>query len=374
MNTIGIIGGYGQGGIEATKILANLTDAPILIGGRDRQKADDAAAGLGPRARGAQVDIWEDRSLDRFCRGCRLVINCAGPSRRILDRVALAALAAGSHYMDMGGDDVLYNSLFPIDPGIREKGLSAITSTGMYPGLSGLFPAWAARHHFDRVDDLTLYFVNQGDVLTRTAAYDVVCSLTDDYAQGMVVYENGRVTRTGVSPVMADFPFFREKIMMYPSFTKELELLARDMNFSSARNYFAFDEQALSVIFSIHARKNRMTDKELEIAVTDLVEASRRDAEGKSPCTLIHLAMDGMLAGSPLNLSASLNYRGDGGRLMGMITGAVAVLLLSGHGIPGCHFMFDGIEGQVFMDLFSGLGLIPELKLKSTVLTETGTI
>ncbi|MCP4119509.1 MAG: hypothetical protein GY737_29745 [Desulfobacteraceae bacterium] len=371
---IGIIGGYGQGGLEAAKTLLELTDYEIMIGGRDLEKAEAAACDLGPRAIAGQVDVWREPSLDRFCRQCRLVVNCAGPSRRILDTVALRALAAGIHYMDMGGDDVLYDRLVPLQESIGKKGLGFITSTGTYPGLSGLFPAYTADRYCDRVDSLILYFVNQGDVLTQNAAYDVVCSLEDEYAQGMSKYENGRITRTGTVPVMASLPFFQESVLMYPSFTRELKLLAESLEIPSAQNYFAFSENAMETLFAIHSNRAYVTEEGKKKAADELVKASRRDAAGKKKRTLYHLVMEGAFRETPRKITSSLLFEGDSSRLMGMVTGILASLVLRSSGKPGSHFMFDAVPGRDFMQVLSKYGITPVENIEEQILMDSGVI
>lgn len=42
--------------------------------------------GLELNAEIQMVDLWQDRQLSAFCRGCTVVVNCAGPSYQVLDR------------------------------------------------------------------------------------------------------------------------------------------------------------------------------------------------------------------------------------------------------------------------------------------------
>jgi hypothetical protein len=58
-----------------------------------------------------QVDLNDPAQLAAFCDGCRIVVNCAGPTYRILDTVARAAFAAGADYVDIGGELVAKDAL-----------------------------------------------------------------------------------------------------------------------------------------------------------------------------------------------------------------------------------------------------------------------
>ncbi|WP_449065129.1 saccharopine dehydrogenase NADP-binding domain-containing protein, partial [Planomonospora algeriensis] len=95
---IGIVGGYGAVGGAAARLLA---DRGVRVGGRDLEAArrfvDEE---LGGRGEARRVDAYDEAALAAFCRGCRVVVNCAGPSYLLLDRVARAAFRAGADYVD----------------------------------------------------------------------------------------------------------------------------------------------------------------------------------------------------------------------------------------------------------------------------------
>ncbi|MEE3922525.1 methyltransferase [Micromonospora sp. BRA006-A] len=110
---------------------------------RRRRNPDRAAALVRDRLGGAgeavAVDVYDRDSLARFCAGCRLVVCAGGASHQVLDRVAVAALAAGADYVDAGGDEPLYDRLAGRD--LAAQGRVALVTAGMMPGLSGLLPA-----------------------------------------------------------------------------------------------------------------------------------------------------------------------------------------------------------------------------------------
>ena len=54
-----------------------------------------------------KLDVEDSLALQAFCSGCRVIVNCAGPSCHIRDRVARAAFRAGADYVDPGGDEPL---------------------------------------------------------------------------------------------------------------------------------------------------------------------------------------------------------------------------------------------------------------------------
>ncbi|MEV4246377.1 saccharopine dehydrogenase NADP-binding domain-containing protein [Streptosporangium canum] len=95
-------GSGGPAGAEAATGGAVTGAAVTDVGGMEaRAGADEAVA----------VDLRDAAALAAFCEGCHVVVNCAGPSSRILDTVARAALAAGAHYVDVAGDAAVRDRL-----------------------------------------------------------------------------------------------------------------------------------------------------------------------------------------------------------------------------------------------------------------------
>ncbi len=105
---VAVLGGYGAVG-RATVTGLRRAGHPIRIGGRDRAATARVADELGVEPQ--PVDLWDDASLAAFCADAAVVVNAAGPSYRVLDRVARAALAADADYVDPGGDQPLVDAL-----------------------------------------------------------------------------------------------------------------------------------------------------------------------------------------------------------------------------------------------------------------------
>src|SRR6516165_5423358 len=94
----GVVGGYGATGRVVVSELQRSSDGEILVGGRDLTKARALAAQFDGRVSAAAVDARDAGSLERFCDGCSIVVNCAGPVMLLQDRVAQAAFRTRCHY------------------------------------------------------------------------------------------------------------------------------------------------------------------------------------------------------------------------------------------------------------------------------------
>jgi len=84
----------------------------------------------------------------------KVVINAAGPLRETAAPVLTAALAAGAHYVDVGGEQATLQALYERhESTVRRAGLIALPGAGIDCVLGDLASAWAAQHLCD-VEDL----------------------------------------------------------------------------------------------------------------------------------------------------------------------------------------------------------------------------
>ncbi|ESA36655.1 saccharopine dehydrogenase [Leptolyngbya sp. Heron Island J] len=159
--TIGVIGAYGQTGVVVVSELLKRTDCTLLIGGRDTQKVHHLVQVMGERVTGKVIDIDDRETLSEFCASCAIVVNCAGPSYAILDKVAQVAKEYNCHYVDPGGYEYVLEQLQPDQTEIVDKKLSFLLSAGWMPGLLEIFPMYVeacAVQYFDELNSLDIYY------------------------------------------------------------------------------------------------------------------------------------------------------------------------------------------------------------------------
>jgi saccharopine dehydrogenase (NAD+, L-lysine forming) len=173
----GIVGGYGATGKAVVSELLKSGDGEVLVGGRDRQKLNAAAAEFGGGVSTACVDVLDAESLDQFCSRCSLIINCAGPVNLLQDRVAHAALRACCHYVDPASLTFVKERMLPHAQQITDLGLSFVISSGWMPGITELLPVHAylqAKTQMDSIESVDVYFSDSGewsDNALRDAAF-----------------------------------------------------------------------------------------------------------------------------------------------------------------------------------------------------------
>ena len=144
---IGVVGAYGATGRIVTQALSSQNEYPLVLIGRNEASLRELAAASNGRARVAVADVMDESSLVEACRGCRVIVNCAGPSSIILDRIARVALQARAHYVDAGGDERLFESLAARREEITAEGLIFLLGAGYVPGLSEMMVRAAYEVH-----------------------------------------------------------------------------------------------------------------------------------------------------------------------------------------------------------------------------------
>ncbi|AZC19149.1 saccharopine dehydrogenase NADP-binding domain-containing protein [Pseudomonas sp. CMR5c] len=315
--SIGLVGAYGSVGRQVALLLAD--SGRLRLGGRDRQQAEQLNRQLGGRAEVRPLDLWDESSLAAFCSGCGLVINCAGPSYRILDRVARAALAAGADYLDVGGDDPLYERL----AGQLPAGRRVLVSAGMLPGLSGLFAQLPARS-FQRIDAMRCYAGGLGR-LSSTAAEDFLLSLGNGFGQAQMAWSAGRLLR---STAPAEQWLEREwlpvaGVQAYPYLSTEQQRLFADLEVGHGQGFNLFEGgQLAAALRRIQGSAPESRHSPRNIAA--LVQASALDVAGRQPYQVLAVEIDGLCDGRQHQASAWLRAS-DGSRLTGSVAAFCAL-------------------------------------------------
>ncbi len=337
---IGLLGATGAVGQAAGEELRALGVGELRLGTRCPITTLDPAATVVP------VDIDDDTALARFCADCRVVVNCAGPSHRILDRVAVAALNAGADYVDAAGDDPVHDLVAGWAPRAGER--TVIVSAGMMPGLSGLLPRWVAGHGFERLDRLTAY-VGGLDRFTTAAAGDYLASLRNGYGEPLAAWRHGQRAPGTLEPLRdVHLPFFAGTVTAYPFLGTETERLAHALSIDEVSWYNVFaDGHALAAINRLQA--SIQVGGDLASAARELVAAAELDVAGRTPYQLLLFQVDGHARGAARTRSVMLRAT-DSYRLTGCVTALATAALLAGQVSTGVHYAANVLDSQSVLE------------------------
>jgi NAD(P)-dependent dehydrogenase (short-subunit alcohol dehydrogenase family) len=133
-----VLGGYGNFGARFCRALADDPAIELVVCGRDAAQAAAFAQQLGGRASALALDITHADLAQTLRRtGAGLVVHTAGPFQAQAYQVALAAAAAGCHYIDLA-DGRRFVCDFPAatDAAFRHAGCLGVTGASTVPALS----------------------------------------------------------------------------------------------------------------------------------------------------------------------------------------------------------------------------------------------
>jgi saccharopine dehydrogenase (NAD+, L-lysine-forming) len=165
-----IIGAGGVGTVVAHKVAKNPEFTDILLATRTKSRADAIAAAIGGgRIRTARVDADSVPELVALFREFKpeLVINVALPYQDLT--IMDACLECGVNYLDTANYEPKDEAKFEYKwqwayrDRFEKAGLTAILGCGFDPGVTSVFTARAAKHHFDEIRYLDIVDCNAGD-------------------------------------------------------------------------------------------------------------------------------------------------------------------------------------------------------------------
>jgi len=171
MGKVLIIGAGGVGTVVAHKVAANPdVFSEILLASRTKSKCDDIARAIGSdRIKTAAVDAENVPELVKLIKDFKpeLVINVALPYQDLV--IMDACLEAGVSYMDTANYEpkdeakYAYGWQWAYQDKFKKAGLTAILGCGFDPGVTSVYVAYAAKHHFDEIQYLDIVDCNAGD-------------------------------------------------------------------------------------------------------------------------------------------------------------------------------------------------------------------
>ncbi len=166
-----IIGAGGVGSVVAQKCAAvPEVFSEIMLASRTKSKCDDIAALIKDRKiETAQVDADNVPELVALINKFKpeLVINVALPYQDLT--IMDACLETGVNYLDTANyepkDEAKfeYSWQWAYQDKFKEAGLTAILGCGFDPGVTSIYTAHAAKHHFDEIHYLDIVDCNAGD-------------------------------------------------------------------------------------------------------------------------------------------------------------------------------------------------------------------
>ena len=256
MGRVLIIGAGGVGTVVAKKVAQNsdvFTD--IMLASRTKSKCDKIASEItNVKIQTAAVDADNVPELVALMKSFKpeLVINVALPYQDL--HIMDACLEAGVNYLDTANYEPLdeakfeYSWQWAYKQRFEEAGLTAILGCGFDPGVTGVFTAYAAKHHFDEIHYLDIVDCNGGDHHKAFATnFNPEINIREITQKGKY-YEDGQWRETEPQEIHKPLTYpsigVRESYLLYH---EELESLVKNYpTIRRARFWMTFGQEYLT--------------------------------------------------------------------------------------------------------------------------------
>ncbi|HUI65255.1 MAG TPA: saccharopine dehydrogenase C-terminal domain-containing protein [Bacteroidota bacterium] len=188
--------GAGMMGSAAAYDLAKSDPAnEVVLADINLQTANRSASAIGPNVKAVRLDVNSARDLVGAMRGCAAVISAVSYSVNV--HVTRAALEAGVHVCDLGGNNEVVAKQLALNSEAAAKGVTIIPNSGLAPGLINVLAVTGSRT-FDALDSIRLRVGGLPQHPRPPLNYQIVFSvegLINEYVEQAAVIQDGELRR-----------------------------------------------------------------------------------------------------------------------------------------------------------------------------------
>jgi lysine 6-dehydrogenase len=149
-----VLGSGMMGSAIAYDLAKSDTVDQVALADADLRRAEASAAKSGsPKIKPFQLDVNDTRSVVRAMKYNAVAIG--GVSYRYNVGLTNAAIEAGIHFCDLGGNDDVIEEQLALDGKAKERGVAIIPNCGLAPGLANILAAQGARQ-FDSLSSIRM--------------------------------------------------------------------------------------------------------------------------------------------------------------------------------------------------------------------------
>lgn len=312
MGKVLIIGAGGVATVAAHKIAQNSdVFSEIMIASRTKSKCDAIVKAIGRSdIRTAQVDA---DSVEQLCELFRdfqpdLVVNLALPYQDLT--IMEAYLQCGCSYLDTANYEPKdeahfeYSWQWAFKERFEKAGLTAILGCGFDPGVTSIYTAYAAKHHFDEIHYLDIVDCNAGDHHKAFATnFNPEINIREITQKGLY-WENGKWVET--EPLEIHQP------LTYPHIgPKESYLLHHEEIESLVKNYPTIKRARFWMTFGEQYLKHLDVIQNIGMSRIDEIDYVAEAADGSGPVKVKIVPLQFLKAVLPNPQDLGENYDGE---------------------------------------------------------------
>lgn len=189
-----VVIGAGMMGSAAAFDIARTNPADeVVLCDINVQRATQAAKLIGPNVSPARLDVNDLHAVAKLLEGAGAFVSAVSYS--VNYQLSRAAIAAGVHMCDLGGNNDTVARQLQLDGQAKSKGVTIIPNIGLAPGLINIL-AIAGAKEFDQLDSIYLRVGGLPQNPRPPLYYQIVFSvegLINEYIEKATVIHNGRV-------------------------------------------------------------------------------------------------------------------------------------------------------------------------------------
>lgn len=204
--------GAGRMGYGAVYDLVNHAPvAEVTVADVEGAAAEQVAAKIGgARVTPRQLDVSDYQQTVELMRGHAAAISCVTYFHN--EQLARAAIAAGVHFCDLGGNNTIVERELALDEEARAAGINIIPDCGLAPGMVSVLAAHGAAR-YDTLDSLRIRVGGLPQTPKPPLNYQLVFSvegLINEYIEAARVIRGGKVVEVASMTEIEtlDFPPF----------------------------------------------------------------------------------------------------------------------------------------------------------------------
>jgi lysine 6-dehydrogenase len=316
MTKVVVIGGTGEmGRLVVRSLLESGNGYEVVATGRRKLGAladylqSTTSAHSRDRLSMVRLDLDDLRSLDELIAGARVLVNCSGPYYRLSERLLVAALKAGSHYVDIADEIEAIERLLSYHPLAEKRGITAVVGMGWTPGLTNI-AARAGVELLDQAHAVRIHWAGSAADSPGLAVVEHVLHVSSgdtwQYERGQMVKRkamSGRIRTTLPMPFGSQETFYlaHPEPVTFPRYFPLLESVeVRGVILPRAL------ETIMSPINRIRLARGERGKRLLSVATKRLLPAINRLARGAAIATSgFVVEVEGVKAGEAVCLSLS---------------------------------------------------------------------
>ncbi|HXF99495.1 MAG TPA: saccharopine dehydrogenase C-terminal domain-containing protein [Bacteroidota bacterium] len=188
-----VLGAGMMGGAAAYDLATRNPNDEIILADINIQQAKTTASAIGPNVKPVRVDVNNTRDVVKLIEGSGAVISAVSYS--VNYHMTRAAIEAGVHMCDLGGNNDIVEKQLTLDQAAKERGVTIVPNCGLAPGLINIL-AMEGSKEFDQLDSIHLRVGGLPQNPRPPLYYQIVFSvegLINEYVEKAMVIQDGEL-------------------------------------------------------------------------------------------------------------------------------------------------------------------------------------